>query len=310
MRAELDWHPNLWLLNAVHRCDSARIFVVRGRDRDGANGSNDSSSRTIIAAAAAITYGTHGFVGNVMVRSEARRSGLGRSVMQAALDWLRDRGTAVVELDATPEGRPLYERLGFAGTQTDWVIHSPVGDRERFKLKQLSAQVALREVEADCVTEIAHLDGQTFGGDRIELLRRVLCGGGSRLYTARDASEALVGFLMARPLEGEESAVRLGPWVATSPAVAASLLLHAVGAAEADGWMARGSTPAIIACVAHPNQDALGLARRCGLRVVQDDLRMRLHLARDESSNSATLASTAVPGRPNWVYAMTAPMVG
>jgi len=33
--------------------------------------------------------------------------------MQAALDYLRGVGVATIKLDATPAGRPLYERLGF-----------------------------------------------------------------------------------------------------------------------------------------------------------------------------------------------------
>ncbi|HVM10839.1 MAG TPA: GNAT family N-acetyltransferase [Acidimicrobiales bacterium] len=42
-----------------------------------------------------------------------RRKGHGRAVMEGVLGWCSSRGLRIVELNATPEGEPLYRSLGF-----------------------------------------------------------------------------------------------------------------------------------------------------------------------------------------------------
>lgn len=54
---------------------------------------------------------------DLYVRDDARRSGLGRALGEAALRRARERGCARVQLDvngANPAARALYERLGFS----------------------------------------------------------------------------------------------------------------------------------------------------------------------------------------------------
>jgi ribosomal protein S18 acetylase RimI-like enzyme len=53
---------------------------------------------------------------NVYTRPESRRRGLARRLMQTALDWLRSQQLDTVILHASPDGRALYESLGFAQT--------------------------------------------------------------------------------------------------------------------------------------------------------------------------------------------------
>jgi len=50
---------------------------------------------------------------NVYTEPEYRRRGLARSLMEAALDWCRSNAIDLVVLHASPEGRGLYESLGF-----------------------------------------------------------------------------------------------------------------------------------------------------------------------------------------------------
>jgi len=50
---------------------------------------------------------------NVYTEPEFRRRGIARRLMDAALDWCRGNGVDVVILHASPEGRALYESLGF-----------------------------------------------------------------------------------------------------------------------------------------------------------------------------------------------------
>jgi GNAT superfamily N-acetyltransferase len=53
---------------------------------------------------------------NVYTYPEFRRRGIARQLMGTMIDWCRDQGLAVVYLHASPDGRPLYEALGFEPT--------------------------------------------------------------------------------------------------------------------------------------------------------------------------------------------------
>jgi GNAT superfamily N-acetyltransferase len=53
---------------------------------------------------------------NVYTQPQHRRRGLARMLMQTALEWCRENGIRAVILHASPEGRALYESLGFQPT--------------------------------------------------------------------------------------------------------------------------------------------------------------------------------------------------
>ncbi len=53
---------------------------------------------------------------NVYTEPAHRRRGLARALMQVALDWCEANEVGAVILHASPEGRPLYESLGFTST--------------------------------------------------------------------------------------------------------------------------------------------------------------------------------------------------
>jgi GNAT superfamily N-acetyltransferase len=53
---------------------------------------------------------------NVYTEVEYRKRGVARLVMVTILDWLKQQGFCGVNLHASPEGRHLYEKLGFEAT--------------------------------------------------------------------------------------------------------------------------------------------------------------------------------------------------
>jgi GNAT superfamily N-acetyltransferase len=53
---------------------------------------------------------------NVYTRSESRRMGLARRLMETALAWCRANGVSAVILHASNDGRRLYESMGFQST--------------------------------------------------------------------------------------------------------------------------------------------------------------------------------------------------
>ncbi|HEX3787991.1 MAG TPA: GNAT family N-acetyltransferase [Pseudonocardiaceae bacterium] len=61
--------------------------------------------------------GQTGYVMSVSTDPEYRRRGYSRACMTALLAWFTERGITSISLNASAEGRPLYESLGFALTR-------------------------------------------------------------------------------------------------------------------------------------------------------------------------------------------------
>lgn len=65
---------------------------------------------------AGIRLGPEAIVLNVFTERAWRRRGIAERLMQQLIDWAKTHGIARLVLHASPEGRPLYERLGFEPT--------------------------------------------------------------------------------------------------------------------------------------------------------------------------------------------------
>ncbi|WP_067502670.1 GNAT family N-acetyltransferase [Actinoplanes sp. TFC3] len=61
--------------------------------------------------------GLRGYVYSVATDPAYRRRGFSRACMTALLDWYTQRGISAVDLRASPDGRALYESLGFRLTE-------------------------------------------------------------------------------------------------------------------------------------------------------------------------------------------------
>ena len=59
------------------------------------------------------TGSRRGNIVNVYTEAKFRRRGLARGLMEVAVQWCRENGVDVVILHASPEGRGLYESMGF-----------------------------------------------------------------------------------------------------------------------------------------------------------------------------------------------------
>jgi GNAT superfamily N-acetyltransferase len=64
----------------------------------------------------AIEGGAQALIVNVYCEPEHRRRGLARLLISAMLEWCKRERVAKVVLHASPDGRPLYESLGFVQT--------------------------------------------------------------------------------------------------------------------------------------------------------------------------------------------------
>ncbi len=64
-----------------------------------------------------LLLGLEGLVLNVYTDKAWRRRGVARQLMQAIITWAADHGIVRLVLGASPEGRPLYEKIGFVATR-------------------------------------------------------------------------------------------------------------------------------------------------------------------------------------------------
>ena len=117
-----------------------------------------------------------------------------------------------VRLDATAQGRPVYERLGFvAEYEVARLVGTPACRSE---------PVERRRLKREQLAEVAALDRQATGTDRQRLLERLYLEYRDQAWTCvRDGR--LLGYALARP---GRRARFLGPCVALTPDAGRDLL--------------------------------------------------------------------------------------
>ncbi len=167
------------------------------------------------AVGSGIVYGPIGFVGNMVVAETHRRRGLGSDVLTAITSFLAGAGCTRLELNATSEGRQLYERHGFAtvGTSATATI-----SRDTPLVPDASIQVRCAETDQDLEAIIAY-DRPRFGGERRALLQILSVDPAAQLLLAERGGhlEGYAGLRADPP--------RIGPLLAETPDVAAALLV-------------------------------------------------------------------------------------
>ena len=71
--------------------------------------------RRLVGGACCASFGETGWIGALGVLPRSRGHGIGELLTRAAIEWLEERGARTVLLYATEMGRPVYDRVGFAG---------------------------------------------------------------------------------------------------------------------------------------------------------------------------------------------------
>lgn len=169
-------------------------------------------------------FGPVAWIAMVLTDPEFRGRGLATALMRRAIDDLQSRGVKTIRLDATPLGRPVYQRLGFTVDYelTRWkreAMPAPAGD--------ILERTGLRQATPADITAIAELDRGTVGCDRSKFLAALLAESPRGAFII-DGTPIAAGFALRRL---GSDATQLGPIVVTDPNLGARLLSTAITAA-------------------------------------------------------------------------------
>ncbi|MEU3282260.1 GNAT family N-acetyltransferase [Streptomyces antibioticus] len=157
-----------------------------------------------------------GAIGMVLVAERHARKGIGRKLMRHVIAAM---GTTPLSLHATPNGRPLYEELGFKTTGRAEMV------RGHFRPEDAESKVSTRAATAEDLPTLLRLDEEVFGADRTHVLTR-LPAFADQVRVA-EADGRIIGYAAAWP--NMDTHV-VGPLIArdteTAKALLASLAAH------------------------------------------------------------------------------------
>jgi GNAT superfamily N-acetyltransferase len=192
----------------------------------------------IPAGVAGVThYEPTAYIGLVGVDPAYQRRGIAMAMMQHLLCWSAERGSPVLQLDASPAGAPLYERLGFVDDgQTVSFVQD--GSVPRLSIAERVGPLQLADIPA-----VAAFDAPIFGANRAAVFELFLHEAPERAFLARSGAGEVSGYLFAQ-------AATIGPWAARTPADAEALLGAALQLSYSLG-------PSILAPSTNPNTSIL-----------------------------------------------------
>jgi len=208
-------------------------------------------SRLIGTSATIIYGGKLAWIGMVIVDSAFRGQGIGTALLKRAIDHLDSRKIRCMKLDATPQGRPLYERFGFVAEY----------GLERWMLERPKVEILAAKSHPDKLEAVMQMDRNVFGADRGELLKSLAdCAPEFTLIAKDDAG--IAGYAFGRP---GSRADQLGPWVARNEDVGAILL---------DEFLRRSSREIIFVDCPDANKWAVPVVRERGFKLSRPLTRM------------------------------------
>jgi len=166
----------------------------------------------VVGTATTIVYeGRFAWIGMVLVDPDYRGRGIGTRLLEKTIEHLDACRVPTMKLDATPQGKPIYEKLGFV---TEYEI-------ERWTLMRApGAATVTVESPAPDLERILSADREVFGADRGDLLRS-LDGDAPEFTLTTSMPGYLTGYALGR--RGSR-ADHLGPWTARDEASARDLL--------------------------------------------------------------------------------------
>jgi GNAT superfamily N-acetyltransferase len=232
----------------------------------------------IVGTATTLSYENRfAWIGMVLVDPSYRNRGIGTTLLQRTIEYLDDAGIPTIKLDATPAGKPLYEKLGFV---TEYEI-------DRWILKRSFPEASPKEYQHPSPERLANIfehDLHAFGADRAALLNSLNDDAPDLTLIAQNNSQ-LMGYAFGRH---GLFADHLGPWMSRNADTAKEML---------DTFLHRSSRETIIVDALRSNPVAGKLLRERGFSPVR--LLTRMHRGPNK-----------FPGKPESLCAILGPEFG
>ncbi|MBW6473542.1 MAG: GNAT family N-acetyltransferase [Anaerolineaceae bacterium] len=147
----------------------------------------------------ATVYQQSGFIGELIVAKPFRGQGIGRALMQAAVQYLQNKQIHAIFLDGVQKAIPLYKELGFISICRSLRFFGQI---------QAEESPDVRTMNAEDLQEVIQLDTQTFGDDRSFFLNKRWQNYPDLTLVWRQ-NKQIAGYLFGR--------VGLGGWVTAGP---------------------------------------------------------------------------------------------
>ncbi len=235
----------------------------------------------VVGTAATIPYESRfAWIGMVLVDPEYRKQGIGTDLLKKAIEYLDSSQVATMKLDATPQGKPIYSKLGFVEEYEieRWILKREPGATST---TPRSTSAPLSEMQRE---QIFRVDEELFGADRSFLLR-ALCDETPEFATGVWEDGLPQGYAFGRR---GLFADHLGPWMAKDRESAEKIL---------QGFWAKSSRETLIVDRMKSNSVSVELLGACGFVPSRPLTRM-------------VRGPNTYPGRPDLFCAILGPEFG
>ena len=193
----------------------------------------DSHDACIVGTAIGIDYGSFAWIAMMLVDPAYRGRGLGSRLLEAAIDAMPS--SLPIRLDATPMGRPLYQRYGFEDETTlsryaRLKPRAPSEPRTPSEPRAPSASRAssiVRSLTDADMAVVVEQDRETFSGTRGAVLEWAFHSAPQYAYVVRN-DEGPVDYCLGRQGRLFD---QIGPVVARDDDIAHALVSAALAAA-------------------------------------------------------------------------------
>jgi GNAT superfamily N-acetyltransferase len=199
----------------------------------------------LVGMVGAIDYGSFAYIGMMGVHADHQRRGFGKALMLALLEQLEQAGQPCTLLDASEYGAPLYAQIGYSDLHLAHVF------KRVAEADFQSSPLQIELLGLTSLSDLMNLDPLFFGANRSHVLLAQLSRYPGRFLGAYSAEGSLLGYALAQNK-------RIGPWVASTPGSAASLLKAAL-------QLEFGATPEVI--LPSPNQAGRELLEAAGFEL-------------------------------------------
>ena len=212
----------------------------------------------LVGTAIGIDYGCFGWIAMMLVDPAFRGRGLGAQLLERAMTALPP--TMPIRLDATPLGRPLYQRFGFEDevVLSRYVADAPAG--EHLAARHTTA-ACIRPLTAAELPSVTEQDTLVFGGHRRKVIEWMVDRAPKYAWVADDN--------VGRPQYclGRAGRVfdQIGPVVARDPEVAEALV---------DAALRHATTKSVVIDAFDARETFAAWLRSAGFRVQRPLYRM------------------------------------